>query len=105
MAKPEKKRKAIILRRQGMSMKEISSLLDVSKGSVSVWCQDVILTDQQTRLLKKKQIESGNEGRQIGANKNKEKRLQAIRLHNENALTEIGILSDRDLFILGIGLE
>jgi transposase-like protein len=45
--KLEEKLKAIELRRSGKSLKEICRTLGVSKGSVSMWVRDVILTDAQ----------------------------------------------------------
>lgn len=92
------------MRRQGCSIKEIATALNVSKGSVSIWCQDVILTASQENKLKERQIKSGSVGRQIGANKNKTKRLEAIRLHENRALEELSSLSEKDLFFLGLGL-
>jgi transposase len=76
MAKPDLKLQAIDLRRKGKSIKEIATSLGVSKGSVSVWCQDIKLTQTQSKRLKQRQIASGSAGRQVGANKNREKRLR-----------------------------
>lgn len=104
MSKPQQKLRALELRRKGYSVKEIAASLNVSKGSVSVWCEDVILTARQSLKLKEKQIFSGSVGRQIGAKKNKEKRLCAIEGHRNKGLKDIGALSNRDLFLLGIGL-
>ena len=45
------KAKAIELRKEGRSEREIASLLGVSKGSVSYWVREVILTDEQKNRL------------------------------------------------------
>ncbi len=104
MAKTDEKIKALKLRKQGKSIKDISDILGVSKGSVSLWCRDVILTKTQKQKLKQKQIASGSVGRQLGANKNRMKRLDAISKHQESARKIISQISDRDLLLLGIGL-
>ncbi|MCA9361953.1 helix-turn-helix domain-containing protein, partial [Candidatus Kaiserbacteria bacterium] len=71
MSKPAQKKRAIELRRRGQSIKDIAAVLGVSKSSVSAWCQGISLTDKQKEKLQQKQIDAGNVGRQIGANKNR----------------------------------
>lgn len=87
-----------------MSIKDISRQLGVSKGSVSMWCQDIILTDAQSAVLRQKQVASGNIGRAAGAQMNKQKRLDAINFHKINGKKQIQSLSKRDLMMLGVGL-
>lgn len=51
------KLKAQELRVKGFSYKEILQTINVSKGTLSVWCKDIELTDEQKlRLLSKKQF-------------------------------------------------
>jgi len=76
----------------------------VSKGSVSLWCQEIILTKKQAALLKKKQVDAGNVGRILGAKMNKQKRLDAIESRADEGNKRIGSLSQRDLLMLGVGL-
>jgi transcriptional regulator with XRE-family HTH domain len=104
MAKVQEKQEALRLRRKGFSIKEIAKKLKVSKGSVSLWCQDIELNANQKELLKQKQTAAGSVGRSLGAEMNRQKRLTAIQYHKENGVTEVGQLSKRDLFLLGIGL-
>lgn len=104
VAKTQGKQHALKLRRQGKSIKDIAETLDVSKGSMSVWCQDVVLTKKQSALLKKKQDDAGNAGRILGAEMNKKKWLDAIMKHLVSGKQTIDYLSQRDLLILGIGL-
>ncbi len=47
MAKSELKIQARALRLQGKRIKEIANELGVSKGSVSIWCDDIVLTPEQ----------------------------------------------------------
>jgi DNA-binding transcriptional MerR regulator len=104
MSKSIERGKALSLRRQGMSIKDISIAVGVSKGSVSLWCQDIKLTSLQSASLKQKQIDAGHRGRVLGAQKNKQNRLDAIELAKKHGRNTIGNLSDRDLMMLGIGL-
>ncbi|MFM2381912.1 MAG: hypothetical protein RLZZ76_679 [Candidatus Parcubacteria bacterium] len=104
MSKSLEREKVLSLRRQGMSIKDIANTVGVSKGSVSLWCQDITLTSKQSLSLKQKQIDAGNRGRVLGAQKNKQKRLDAIELAKKYGSDTIGSLSDRDLLMLGVGL-
>lgn len=58
-AKKELQARARVLRQQGMSVGAIARELGVSKGSVSVWVRDIILTDEQQETLKNNQRENG----------------------------------------------
>ncbi len=104
MSKSVEREKALSLRKQGMSIKDIATAVGVSKGSVSLWCQVIKLTSKQQLSLKQKQIDAGNRGRVLGAQKNKQKRLDAIEVAKKYGITVIGDLSDRDLMMLGVGL-
>lgn len=104
MAKTKEKARALQLRRKGWSIKDIAAELSVSKGSVSLWCQEIVLTKKQAAFLKKKQVDAGNAGRIMGAEMNKKKRLDAIMAHTIAGDCTIGQMSERDLLMLGIGL-
>lgn len=51
MAKSKEKLEAINLRKKGQSIKYIAKTLSVSIGSVSLWCKDVVLTEEQLKIL------------------------------------------------------
>jgi Homeodomain-like domain len=104
MSKSTEKLLALQLRRKGESIKDIAKRLKVSRGSVSLWCQEVALTPAQRQRLKKKQIAAGQPGRVQGAQMNKQKRLDAISRWDREGVNELGTLSKRDLLMLGIGL-
>lgn len=92
------------MRKQGYSIKDIASAVGVSKGSASLWCQDIVLTKAQKTNLKEKQNAAGLKGRLLGAQMNKDKRTKAISDANVYGVDSIGTLTKRDLFLLGIGL-
>lgn len=54
--KIQEKKDAIVMRKNGASLKEISDALNVSKGSVSVWVRDVALNKKARQILKNKKI-------------------------------------------------
>lgn len=104
MSKSIEKLEALKLRRQGWSIKEIAKKLQVSPGSVSLWCQSITLTAQQQELLKVKQIRAGQRGRQMGADANKAKRVQALETAQAQAEKGITVVTNRELFFLGLGI-
>lgn len=106
MAKPLKREKARNLRRKGFSLSEIANKVNISKGSASLWCRDIKLTEKQIERLDRKQEKGFYRGRLKGARKNKEKKQKRIRKAKERAEK---LLTDtrgkkRNLLFLGIGI-
>lgn len=54
VAKTNEHLRARELRKQGMSIKDISKILNVSRGSASIWCRDVKLSQKQAKTLRDK---------------------------------------------------
>jgi hypothetical protein len=83
--KKEKRLEAIELRKSGKSINEIVREVGASKGSVSAWVRDVVLTEVQMRCLS---LRSGK-GHLVGSNANKEmalyRRLEFQKLGREAA--------------------
>lgn len=104
MSKFDKKLKALELRRKGTSIKSIAEILEVSKGTASVWCRDIVLTKEQTRKLKENAIKAGQKGRMAGTEMNKQKKRDAVAFYRESGKKEIGVLINRDLLMAGLGL-
>jgi transposase-like protein len=81
--KKEQRLAAIGLRKSGKSISEIVREIGSSRGSVSVWVRDVVLTEDQMRCLASR---SGS-GQLIGSNANKDraldKRLECQRIGRE----------------------
>jgi len=92
------------MRRAGRSIKSISAKLNVSKGSVSVWCRDIRLTHKQIENLEIFRDKMSLAGRMKGAEMNRLKRERAILQGKIDGLKEIGNVSKRDLFIAGLSL-
>lgn len=96
--------KARELRKRGFSVKEIRRNLGVSLSSVSIWVRDIKLNDRQLRklYLNKK---TGNLKGSIVAAQNKIRQRESItRKLKEEGSREIGNLTKRDRFIIGISI-
>lgn len=100
--KIEERKKAIELRRKGVSMNEIARFIGVAKSSVSYWVRDVELTSKQKRGLSEKgrSIES-IEKRRISRIQNTRNKRNIIKL---GAQQEVGTLSKDSLWCAGIAL-
>ncbi|HAT74133.1 MAG: hypothetical protein US30_C0006G0030 [Candidatus Moranbacteria bacterium GW2011_GWF2_36_839] len=104
MAKFKEKIKAINLRKEGLSIKEISKILGVSKSSASVWCSDVELSKKQIQKLHERMVMGGYVGRLKGANIQRKLKQERISFYNKQGKKEIEHLQKRELFIAGLAL-
>lgn len=92
------------MRKEGESIKGIALILGVSKSSVSLWCRDIVLTEEQMVFLKKEKIKGGMAGRIKGTESNKKKKLDSIAEAEKQAKAMLGKVESRDLLIAGIAL-
>lgn len=104
MSKREEKKKAIEMRRQGLSVNVIAGRVGASKSSVSMWVRDVLLTEKQREHLRDRMIGATEAGRLRGAAWNKQQRLNRLAIYVKSAAGIIPSLSLQDLFFLGLGL-
>ncbi|MFC1710378.1 hypothetical protein ACFL0F_01825 [Patescibacteria group bacterium] len=104
MAKPKEKKKARALRRGGESIKVIAKEIGISPGTASLWCRDIVLTPKQIRELERRakdpfygrRLEYVKEQQRIKNNK-----IIALK---EQGIKEVGTLSKREMFLVGIAL-
>jgi len=99
MSKIIEREKAIILRKDGKSIKFIAKELGVSRSSASLWCQDVRLTLKQMKGLHESMVKGSYSGRMIGAKMQHEKRIKREKDAEIAGIIKIGKLSERDLLI------
>ena len=99
MAKVFEREKAIYLRQNGKSIKTIAKILSVSKGTVSVWCKDVKLTQKQINRLRESMVKGSYAGRMAGATIQHERRIGREKEGELIGINKIGNLSQRDLLI------
>ncbi len=104
IGKYEDKIKAQELRKQGLSYNEIKSQINVSKDTISRWCKDIVLTqEQKLRLINNKKF-GQRKGSIVAAENKRLNRVNNTKQIFADAQKELGNLSKRDRFIFGISL-
>lgn len=92
------------LRKKGLSFNQIKKQVDVSKDSISRWCQDIMLSPTQLEHLLHRKLTGSEKGRIKGNNILKERKKMQI----ENGLilgkNDVGKFTKRDRFLTGIAL-
>lgn len=96
--------KAKILRKKGMSVREIQKHLKVSKSSISIWTREVVLSEKQLNHLLKSRKEAGKRGGMTAAKNKILKRENLTREIINKSRKDIGKMTVRDRFIFGIAL-
>jgi len=104
MAKTKKKYEAIELRKDGCSIRDIAKHIDVSKGTVSLWCRDIVLTPKQIIKLEAKRKEAGLRGSLRAMEIKRRVRMEEEKLLRDKGIKEIGKINRRDLFIAGVAI-
>lgn len=96
----EKQARARELRGSGASLNEIAAALGVSKSSVSVWVRGIPLSESHRQVLLERQASSW--ARRAAAIRARRERKEAELAEASRA--QIGELSARDLFLVGVAL-
>lgn len=94
------KKEAIRLRKSGQTYREILSKIPVAKSTLSLWLREVSLAKKQNQILSQKKLLSGKRG---GLAK-KNQRIERSTAIFSKALNDIGIVSRRELFLIGLTL-
>jgi len=94
------KNAAISLRKQGLSYSEIKGQIPVSKSTLSVWFKGLKLAPIHRSRLKKKRSEAARRG----SEKKSAQVLKVIEEIQKSSSKEIGKISRRELWLLGIML-
>lgn len=100
MAKENLKHKAIQLRKQGKTYSEILKQIPVAKSTLSLWLREVGLSVRQKQRITQKRIE----GQRRGAVAQRNKRLKRQNFLIESTRKEIGRISRRELWLIGVAL-
>ena len=104
MAKYAQRIKARHMRGGGISIIVIARKLGISKSSVSKWCRDIILTEEQFEKLRKNRGISLKTGQRMGAETNKNKRLHAIKMAEDWGKKLIKKISKREILLIAAAL-
>ena len=91
---------AIKLRRQGKTYSEILSVLPVAKSTLAIWLNSVQLSKKQKQRITKERLAGSRRGGEAKKKQRKEKQKVLI----SKAKLEIGNLSKRELFLIGVVL-
>lgn len=92
--------KAINLRKQGLSYRQILEQVPVAKSTLSLWLSAVQLSTPQKQKLTQKRIDAALRG---AASKRRIRIETTEKIHQE-AQGQIGKLSQRELWLIGIAL-
>ncbi len=97
-------KKAVEMRRNGSSIREIEKELRVARSSASSWVKNVALTKEQIDYLYRSKKNGGLKGSYIASQNKIKERIVRTKEIEKNAKQDIGNLSNRDRFILGVAL-
>lgn len=100
--KIDQKLKAQQMRKEGKSYTEILQILRISKSTVSQWCKDIELTQEQLEKLYSSKKAGALRGSIIAAKNKQQKSLLSSEIKYEEGIREVGLLSQRDRFMAGI---
>lgn len=104
MAKSKERLEARKLRESGISIKQIAKQLNVSPGSVSLWCRDIKLSDELIKKLEKNYRDPFYGKRFDNVRKQKQKRILKTEKLNKKGQDLIGNISKRELLLVGVAL-
>lgn len=104
MAKQKERDQAIKLRKNGCSISSIATTLNVSKSTASMWCKEITLTDKQLRAIAAKSKHHATLGLLRAAEIQRNKRIKSIDEQTNLGKEDVGAITRRDLFMVGLGL-
>lgn len=104
MAKSVQKLQSRALRKQGKSLGEVAQIVGVAKSSVSAWCRDIALTEEQIEALIQRDLAGIRKGQLVIAEMRRKERLERVEKYQMEAFHDLERLLLRDIFMLGIGL-
>lgn len=100
--KLEEKEKAKELRKRGYSYNQIKTETGLSKDTISRCCRDIKLTGKQIQALELNRKKGQMLGSIKGAKVNQQKRILLEKSLLDEGIKQVGSLSKRDKFMLGI---
>jgi len=104
MANIEKRERAQKLRLRGTSIADIAKEVVASKSTVSLWCRDIVLSDNALQNIIKKSKSKNTLSLLNYTEKLREKRQRSIKEDMSKGSSMVGNLSERDILCIGLGL-
>lgn len=97
---PTNKMKAIELRKRGKSYSEILSEIKIAKSTLSLWLREVRLSVPQKQRLTEKRLAAAKKGGDV----KRSYRIAITKKIEREAVSEIGKVTERELFLIGTAL-
>src|SRR3989338_8160546 len=105
MARSKDKIEARRLRsKEGLSYKEIVNKVNVAKSTISKWCRDIDLTEDQIKSSEKRLNLKNMKGRIIGARMQRNRRLALMKKCEDDGKLKFSSLTKNEFFIAGLAL-
>lgn len=101
---PHIKELALKMRKQGASLGDIASKLNVSKSTLSFWCKDISLSDNLIEKIQTKGRAKSMRGLFQYAEKKRKERMDKKSEQKRLGANMVTNLSQRDMLMLGLGL-
>jgi len=98
--KTELRKKAIAMRKRGITYGGIMDKVPVAKSTLALWFKDVKLSKSQTQRITQARLEAGLRGGQAKKNQ----RIAKMKSIIEEAEKEIGAITKRELWLIGTTL-
>jgi len=98
------KEDAIRMRERGTSLDDISKKLHVTKSTLSFWCKDIILAESAILKIKTKGKLKSVRGLLRYSEIKRKERIKRNFLQKQEGADMLGVLSDKDVLMIGIGL-
>jgi hypothetical protein len=95
---------AVEMRKEGKSILEIAQKLNVAKSTVSVWCRDISLTEQQINLITRNRALGIRKGQLVSAERKRAMRLARVEVFRKQGLSRLSSLTDDAFFTAGLAL-
>ncbi len=92
------------MRKNGTSLDDIVKSLGVNKSTVSFWCKDIILSESAIRKIKTKGKIKSVKGLLRYSELKRKERIERNILQKQEGVDIFGLLSDRDVLMVGLGL-
>lgn len=103
-SKEAEKQKAIELRKQGLTYREILEQLPVAKSSLSLWFSDMPLSKEEKNVLKKRKDSNITKGRIMAAASNRKHKVAREQIYLLEARNEFSVHINEPLFHTGVSL-
>jgi hypothetical protein len=104
MAKSQVRLKAREMRINGLGIKTIAHALKVFSSTVSLWCRDIKLTQEQINELERRSHDPNYGLRLRHTQKQQAVKNKIIQDLFNDGISEVGEITNRELFIAGINL-